>query len=80
MQQLDQRLSLHISQCLLEVFNLDLYYRATQSMKWRIRFHIGWCCRQVSRRPRLLASQPQHQICLPYFNGHCVFKCLTLYV
>ena len=67
MQQLDQRLSLHITQCLVRNFSLDLCYRVSQSMKWCIRFHIGSgsvarathhpVCRQVCPRLTMVSCK-----------------------
>ena len=60
MQYLDQRLRFHITQCLVQCFCPNLFYRVSQSMKSCLGFHIDQCCRLVSRLRPLLAFQPQH--------------------
>ena len=62
MQHLDQRLGFHITQCLVQCFSLNLFYRVSQSMKLCLGFHIDQCCRLVYRLTPLLACQPQHKM------------------
>ena len=62
MQHLDQRLAFHITQCRVQCFIPNLFYRDSQSMKSCLGFQIDQFCLLVSRPQALLACQPQHKM------------------